>query len=142
MTALLGAVSPDNTRGSRDYSLLQFLYNTGGRVQEVADTRLGWLTLDAPRRSNCSEKAGNANVSPVGEHRRTCAAPVAERGRAPGTTDLFVNRYGRSLSRSGIADISVVMPSKQQRLSEPARPWGHPAYVAPYDGDAPITVWC
>jgi integrase len=45
ITALLDAVPRGDARGRRDYTLLLFVYNTGARVQEVADTRLSWLTL-------------------------------------------------------------------------------------------------
>ena len=48
MTALLGAAHRDNAKGHRDYTLLQFMYNTGARVQEVADTQIRWLTLTSP----------------------------------------------------------------------------------------------
>ncbi len=48
IAALLGAVDTAGTRGRRDYALLLFMYNTGARVQEVADTRVTWLTLSAP----------------------------------------------------------------------------------------------
>ena len=45
ITALLDAVPRGDARGRRDYTLLLFMYNTGARVQEAADTRLSWLTL-------------------------------------------------------------------------------------------------
>jgi len=75
VTAILGAVSQDGPLGRRDYALLLYMYNTGARVQEVADTRIAWLSQVA-------------YVSSLGEHGQTCAAVggrtrIEARGRWP-----------------------------------------------------------
>jgi len=107
MTALLGAVPRDNTRGRRDYTLLQFMYNTGARVQEVADTRISWLTLTAPYKVELLGKGRKWRTCPLWESTvQHLRQHVGQRQRSAGDDDcLFVNRYGRPLSRSGIADI-------------------------------------
>ena len=48
MAAILGAVDRNSRLGYRDYTMLLFMYNTGARVQEVADAHLGWLSLVKP----------------------------------------------------------------------------------------------
>ena len=67
LTALLGAIPKDSALGRRDYTLLLFMYNTGARVQEVADTRVSWLTLTRRSKSNCSEKAANGGRARCGK---------------------------------------------------------------------------
>jgi site-specific recombinase XerD len=107
VTALLGSISRDSSRGRRDYALLLFMYNTGARVQEVADTRVGWLTLRAPFKVELLGKGRKWRTCPLWEstvqHLRRI---VDDRGTPLHPDDyLFVNRIGRPLSRSGIADI-------------------------------------
>jgi integrase/recombinase XerD len=104
---LLGAVPMDNTRGRRDHTLLQFMYNTGARVQEVADTRISWLTLTAPYKVELLGKGRKWRTCPLWEGTaQLLRQHVDQRQRSAGHDDyLFVNRYGRPMSRSGIADM-------------------------------------
>jgi site-specific recombinase XerD len=107
VTAILGAVNQNGPLGRRDYALLLYLYNTGARVQEVADTRIAWLTLIAPYKVELLGKGRKWRTCPLwdstAQHVRLL---VAERGLKPGEDGpLFVNRHGQSLSRSGIANL-------------------------------------
>lgn len=107
VTAILGAVNQDGPLGRRDYALLLFLYNTGARVQEAADTRTSWLTLVAPCKVELLGKGRKWRTCPLWEstagHLRRL---VEERRLKPGEDGyLFVNRFGRPLSRSGIANL-------------------------------------
>jgi site-specific recombinase XerD len=43
LEALLKQPNPRSSDGFRDLSILAYLYNTGARAQEVADTRLTWF---------------------------------------------------------------------------------------------------
>jgi site-specific recombinase XerD len=107
LTALLGTIPKDSVRGRRDYTLLLFMYNTGARVQEVADTRASWLTLTAPYKVELLGKGRKWRTCPLWEstveHLRQF---IKQRKCSAGPDDyLFVNRHGRPLSRSGIADM-------------------------------------
>jgi site-specific recombinase XerD len=107
VTALLGAIAQDSSGGRRDYALLLFMYNTGARVQEVADTRVGWLTLRAPCKVELLGKGRKWRTCPLWEStaQHLCHL-LDECGPSLKPDDhLFVNRFGRPLSRSGIADI-------------------------------------
>jgi integrase/recombinase XerD len=129
MTALLGAVSKKSGRGRRDFSLLLFMYNTGARVQEVADTRIGWLTLMPPCKVELLGKGRKWRTCPLWESTAQHLQQLVEQRRpSPGQEDcLFVNRYGRPLSRSGITDIikryatkvAKTVPSWQNRQITP-----------------------
>jgi site-specific recombinase XerD len=107
INALLGAVARGTPRGRRDYALLLFLYNTGARVQEVADTRISWLTLAPPYKVELLGKGRKWRSCPLWESTaQQLRERIEERHVPPGRDDyLFVNRQGGPLSRSGIADI-------------------------------------
>ena len=129
MTALLGAVPKDTKRGRRDYTLLLFMYNTGARVQEVADTRIGWLTLVPPYKVELLGKGRKWRTCPLWESTAQHLQQLVEQRRPIAGQDdcLFVNRHGRPLSRSGIADIiqrhvtkaATTVPSLQNRPVTP-----------------------
>lgn len=129
VTAVLAGVPRDCPRGRRDYALLLFLYNTGARVQEVADTRRSWLTLSAPYKVDLLGKGRKWRSCPLWESTVTQLRELLEeRGLTPGQDGhLFVNRFGRPLSRSGIADLvrrsvgkaAATLPSLQGRKVTP-----------------------
>jgi site-specific recombinase XerD len=107
MTALLEAVRQDSPRGRRDYTLLLYLYNTGARVQEVADTRISWLSLTPPYKVELLGKGRKWRTCPLWESTAHQLRQLLEQrsGRPDQDDHVFVNRYGRALSRSGIADL-------------------------------------
>jgi site-specific recombinase XerD len=107
MTALLDAVPRENLLGRRDYAMLLFMYNTGARVQEVVDTRLSWLTLSSPAKVELLGKGRKWRTCPLWESTaQQVRQLLEERGLKPGQEgQVFVNRFGRPLSRSGIAEI-------------------------------------
>jgi site-specific recombinase XerD len=105
--AIFRAAADGSTPGGRDHALLLFMYNTGARVQEVADTRVSWLTLIQPYKVELLGKGRKWRTCPLWEstvgHLRQL---VKHRAIPPGQDGhLFVNRQGVPLSRSGIADI-------------------------------------
>jgi site-specific recombinase XerD len=107
LTALLGTVARDSALGRRDYALLLYMYNTGARVQEVSDTRVTWLTLRAPYKVEILGKGRKWRTCPLWENTvQHLQRVIEERRLPPGQDDyLFVNRFGKPLSRSGIADL-------------------------------------
>ena len=64
---LLAAPSTDTARGLRDQALLCLLYDSGARVQELADIRIRDLRLDSP-----------AQVQLTGKGRKTRSVPLME----------------------------------------------------------------
>jgi len=46
--AVLKSIKRSTPQGSRDYALLSIMFNTGGRVQEIADVRICDLQLTRP----------------------------------------------------------------------------------------------
>ncbi len=109
VTALLAAPDLKTPLGLRDRALLEFMYATGCRVSEVLDLKLPRLHLDQGV-VMLEGKGGKHRLVPLGE----CAALVLglylERARpqllpegAAGSKQdhVFVNRFGRRLSRQG-----------------------------------------
>lgn len=120
--ALLAAPNLKSEQGQRDHLLLLFLYNTGARADETAQVLVGDLNLaHIPSRDFSSVK-----IRGKGNKLRHCplwpqtanelAAAIG--GRAP-AEHVFLNRYGRPITRFGVYDlvkryvrrVAVKMPS-------------------------------
>lgn len=100
--AILAAPDCGTRQGSRDYTLLLFLYNSGARVSEAASLRIGDLDL---------RPKGNNAVSVTGKGRKCRVCPLWAntakhlsrliQGRQP-DQPIFLNRHGEPLTRYGI----------------------------------------
>jgi site-specific recombinase XerD len=129
LAALLDSIPRDSARGHRDYTLLLFMYNTGARVQEVADTQVSWLTLVKPYKVEVLGKGRKWRTCPLWDSTVQQLRQLLEQRKSSTRPDdhLFVNRYGRPLSRSGIADLiqrysskaAATVPSLQSRRVTP-----------------------
>jgi site-specific recombinase XerD len=129
ITGILNAVDRSKVLGQRDHAMLLFLYNTGARVQELADVRITWLSLCPPFKVDLLGKGRKWRSCPLWEsttqHLRELI--VARNARLDQDEPLFVNRFGRQLSRSGIAEIidrhvtraAVALPSLRSRKITP-----------------------
>jgi site-specific recombinase XerD len=129
VAALLAAIPRGDARGRRDYTLLLFMYDTGARVQEVADTRLSWLTLTPSAKVDLLGKGRKWRTCPLWESTaRYVRQLIQERGLKPEQEGhLFVNRSGQPLSRSGIAEIIGRAPGRRDH-ARLARPEAHAAH--------------
>jgi integrase/recombinase XerD len=99
---------PDRTtsEGRRHAVLLSVLYDTGARVQEIADLSVGDVRLESPAQIHLTGKGRKMRVVPLmretivllDEYLHEHYLHKPDRVNAP----LFFNRYGQRLSRSGI----------------------------------------
>ncbi len=104
--AVFGAVDRQAPRGQRDYALLLFMYNTGARVQEAADTRVSWLSLQAPCKTEVLGKGRKWRTCPIWPSTAQALKQLLQsRGVLDPDDHVFLNRFGRPISRSGIEDI-------------------------------------
>jgi transposase len=62
---ILGIVDRTSWEGWRDYVMLLYMYNTGSRVQEVADARLSWLSLHSPFKVEITGKGNKSRICPL-----------------------------------------------------------------------------
>jgi len=104
MDALLNAPDKSTDQGCRDHAVLLFLYNTGARADEAAQTKIGDLALAHAQRDHSL-----VQVRGKGNKLRRCPLwpqTVVElssliAGRQ--TTDhVFLNRCGKPITRFGI----------------------------------------
>lgn len=87
----------------RDRALLLFLYNTGARVQEVADLRLGHLTLTAPASVRLHGKGDKWRSCPLwAETARTLGDLLEQQRIVNPAAPVFAAADGKALTRHGI----------------------------------------
>lgn len=87
----------------RDRALLLFLYNTGARVQEVADLRLEHLALEQPPSVRLHGKGGKWRSCPLwGETVSVLRALLEEQRTDDPRAPVFSSAHGKPLTRFGI----------------------------------------
>ncbi len=103
--------TPDGTtrNGRRDLALLSLLYESGARVQEIADLRAGDVRLHPPATVKLKGKGNKTRIVPLMEPMaRLIERYLKEEGLSEprfAEHPLFRNASGEKLSRSGIAHI-------------------------------------
>jgi integrase/recombinase XerD len=91
----------------RDRTLIMFLYNTGARVQEVADLRLANLDFEA-HRVHLQGKGGKWRVCPFWKETASLLKVLIDTQKVKELdAPIFVSRQGRALTRFGIYKIVV-----------------------------------
>jgi integrase/recombinase XerD len=124
MDAVLEASDPGTERGARDYALLQFLYNTGARVEEAAQVTIGDLTWGSASSVRLIGKGNKTRLCPLWP--KTVGLLKTLVGTRGPLERVFLNRLGQPLTRFGIYTLvrravgraSTTMPSlKAKRIS-------------------------
>lgn len=107
MQALLRRLPRTGRHAGRDHALLLFLYNTGARVQEVADLRVGHLDLTDPAVVRLHGKGDKWRTCPLWRQTTRLLAQLLEVAEQPPTADtpVFRSASGQPLTRSGIYKI-------------------------------------
>jgi integrase/recombinase XerD len=104
--ALFAGLSADTRRGDRDATLLLFLYNTGARVQESADVRVGQLDLGDQPHVRLHGKGDKWRICPLWQRTADRLRHLLARGSGPLTADAPVfAAKGQPLTRFGIYKI-------------------------------------
>ena len=104
---LLTSVDRSTALGRRDVALMQFLYNTGARAQEVVDLRLPAVRFEPPAQVRLFGKGRKERLCPLWSETIELLH-ITLKERALKTTDdapLFVNATGRCLTRFGLGFI-------------------------------------
>jgi integrase/recombinase XerD len=104
--ALFTGLSSKTWREDRDATLLLFLYNTGARVQEAADVRVGHLDLGAQPHVRLHGKGDKWRICPLWQRTVDRLRRILARGSTPVTPDapVFASK-GQPLTRFGIYKI-------------------------------------
>ncbi|OGX13362.1 MAG: hypothetical protein A2351_08810 [Omnitrophica bacterium RIFOXYB12_FULL_50_7] len=105
--AILSAINRKTSSGQRDYVLLQFLYNTGARVQEACDLSVGTFQLQDPPWVTITGKGRKIRQVPLWpETASLLKTYLANRAILDKPeAKVFVNSRGESLTRFGIGHI-------------------------------------
>ena len=103
MQFLFSLPDVDDHREIRDLAILSTLYETGARVQELIDTRLGDLSLTSCPTVTLSGKGGKSRTVPIGGDVASILRKyVKEYAVFRPEQHLFTNSQKTSLSRVGI----------------------------------------
>ena len=101
--SLFANLRDDGRLALRDRALLLFLYNTGARVQEVADLRVENLVLERPPHVRLCGKGGKWRQCPLWQETAAQLARLIEQRRAPDSqAAVFLSATGHPLTRFGI----------------------------------------
>ena len=103
IAVLFAALPRHGAQALRDRTLLLFLYNTGARVQEVADLRLQDVDLGPPARVRLHGKGDKWRTCPLWvDTAQQLHGLLDQRGSLALDAPVFVSRHGRALTRFGI----------------------------------------
>jgi len=98
--------TPDRTslQGQRDYALLLFLYNTGARATEAAQTNVGALRLESsPASVEFIGKGRKVRLFPLWSHTvDILRGLLGSRLNGPSNTPVFLNVRRQPMTRFGI----------------------------------------
>jgi site-specific recombinase XerD len=103
---ILGQPDASRMPGRRDMVLLSLMYDTGSRVQEMADLTVGDVRLDTPATVKITGKGGKTRIVPLMEPTaaivRSYISDFGLSGSAKRSHPLFPNRGGEKFTRAGI----------------------------------------
>lgn len=105
--ALFAGLPSDTPTAARDRTLLLFLYNTGARVQEAADLRVGHLALDRQPWVRLHGKGDKWRSCPLWKETAEHLRRLVERphGVAGPEAAVFCSTRGTTLTRFGLYKI-------------------------------------
>ena len=105
--SILKAIDRTNAHGARDYALLATMFNTGARVQEIADLRVRDLQLAKPFQVRLFGKGKKERYCPIWPQTATVLRAFCQQRDLESHPEahVFVNHRGAPLSRFGIRHI-------------------------------------
>lgn len=105
--ALLEAVDRGGVDGKRDYALLALMFNTGARVSEIVDLKVGDLHLDKPFGVRIMGKGRKERVCPIWTETSRVLRDYLDCRDGMLNVDqaVFVNHVGAPITRFGIGYI-------------------------------------
>jgi integrase/recombinase XerD len=127
--ALLATPDRSSLQGQRDYALLLFLYNTGARATEAAQTNIGALHLDnSPAFVRFIGKGRKVRLCPLWSHTvEDLRGLLRSRLEGPEDMPVFLNVRRQRITRFGIhtlvertvAKAATTTPSLRQKKVSP-----------------------
>ena len=107
ITTLFARLPTTGRWALRDRTLLVFLYNTGARVQEVADLRVSHLELKTQARVHLHGKGNKWRVCPLWQETASLLQQLLQPAPTEHNLDrpVFTSQHGQALTRHGIYKI-------------------------------------
>jgi integrase/recombinase XerD len=104
---VLKTINRSTAQGSRDYALLATMFDTGGRVQEIADLRACELQLTKPFQMRLFGKGRKEHYCPLWPQTATVLTAFCDQRDLDLRSEsrLFLNHRGQPLTRFGIRHI-------------------------------------
>ena len=107
LAKLIASIKTDSLYGIRDRALLFVLYDTGARVQEIANLKLGDVRLEKPTQIVLHGKGKKVRIAPLQNEATKWLKVYMDRFGLTHEMEvnqpLFRNRRGKKFSRFGIA---------------------------------------
>jgi site-specific recombinase XerD len=107
--ALLAMPDAATRKGRRGQALLRLLYDSGARVQELADLRVGDLRLDSPSQAKLAGKGRKTRSAPMMDKAVALLGQYLREQRLDNPPcyehPLFFNTQRKKLTRQGIAHV-------------------------------------
>jgi len=100
--AILAQPNRSTLEGMRDHALLSFLYNSGARIQEALDLCPEAIRFESPSCVRLTGKGRKERICPLWPETVLLLKKLLERQPRASDQRLFVNRYGKPLSASGV----------------------------------------
>lgn len=145
----LAALPSDGRRALRDRTLLVFLYNTGARVQEVADLRVNNVQFDPSPRVRLHGKGDKWRVCPLWEETSALLKRLLAEKGPESTPDrpVFTGPRDGALTRFGIYKIirrytTLIVKQGLDGRSRPVSPhvWRHSTAVHLLEAGVEVNV--
>lgn len=118
---LLSQPETSTRQGRRHQTLLSLMYDTGARVQEMADLTLGSLRIESkPYTVKIVGKGRKARIVPLSEQQVELLNGYLKENHYPTEpldVPLFKNRQGRKLTREGISFIVKTYANKARMVN-------------------------
>lgn len=118
--ALFKALPSSGPRALRDRTLLLFLYNTGARVQEVAQLQVRQLELTSKPRVHLHGKGDKWRICPLWVQTASLLTELLGKRATSADAPVFVSATGRALTRFGLYKIVRRHGTGQDGLSREA----------------------
>lgn len=126
---LLKMPDSQSIQGIRDLAMISLMYESGCRVQEIIDLRVGSIAFRSPNTVTLNGKGNKARVIPISTNTANILKVYLKSAKIFNMTHpVFVNRYDKPLSRTGV---SYVL-DKYAHLAYKVRPELYPSKLHPH----------
>lgn len=104
LCAVFDSVDRSRAHGRRDYALLVTMFNTGARVQEIVDLKVGDLQLTRPFQVRLCGKGRKVRFCPIWPQTADLLRRLCDESRITdqANASLFCNHRGEPITRYGI----------------------------------------